>query len=174
VLLNNPIGEAAINSIGELQRRPMSKRAYTHDVFWFNAAEKRCSCRKVSLRSTPECWAFYDRKRAEGKRHIQALVALAGEATSCGRCCATGPPSRPRLQLDIFIGTPYDLELNWHLGRTAASHFQRPRRGGRLVDAEPYRRALGRQAGTRCLTSSGSPPLVPVRGDLEVHLWRRC
>lgn len=31
----------------------------------------------ASLRSSPESRAFYDRKRAEGKRHIQALVALA-------------------------------------------------------------------------------------------------
>jgi transposase len=30
-----------------------------------------------SLRSTPESRAFYDRKRAEGKRHTQALIALA-------------------------------------------------------------------------------------------------
>src|SRR5215217_1036702 len=30
-----------------------------------------------SLRSTPESKAFYDRKRAEGKRHTQALIALA-------------------------------------------------------------------------------------------------
>jgi transposase len=31
----------------------------------------------ASLRSTPESRAFYDRKRAEGKRHTQALIALA-------------------------------------------------------------------------------------------------
>jgi transposase len=31
----------------------------------------------ASLRSAPESRAFYDRKRAEGKRHTQALVALA-------------------------------------------------------------------------------------------------
>ncbi len=30
-----------------------------------------------SLRSAPESRAFYDRKRAEGKRHRQALIALA-------------------------------------------------------------------------------------------------
>jgi transposase len=30
-----------------------------------------------SLRSAPESRAFYDRKRAEGKRHTQALIALA-------------------------------------------------------------------------------------------------
>src|SRR5215216_6088368 len=31
----------------------------------------------ASLRSSPESRAIYDRKRAEGKRHIQALIALA-------------------------------------------------------------------------------------------------
>jgi transposase len=31
----------------------------------------------ASLRSTPESRAFYDRKRREGKRHTQALIALA-------------------------------------------------------------------------------------------------
>jgi transposase len=30
-----------------------------------------------SLRGSPESQAFYDRKRAEGKRHTQALIALA-------------------------------------------------------------------------------------------------
>jgi hypothetical protein len=29
------------------------------------------------MRSVPEFRAFYDRKRAEGKRHIQAVIALA-------------------------------------------------------------------------------------------------
>ena len=31
----------------------------------------------ASLRSSPESRAFYDRQRAEGKRHTQALIALA-------------------------------------------------------------------------------------------------
>ncbi len=31
----------------------------------------------ASLRSAPESRAFYDRKRSEGKRHVQALIALA-------------------------------------------------------------------------------------------------
>jgi hypothetical protein len=31
----------------------------------------------VALGSAPESQAFYDRKRAEGKRHTQALIALA-------------------------------------------------------------------------------------------------
>jgi transposase len=30
----------------------------------------------ASLRSSPESRAFYERKRAEGKRHTQALIAL--------------------------------------------------------------------------------------------------
>jgi transposase len=31
----------------------------------------------ASLRGSPESRAFYDRKRAEGKKHTQALIALA-------------------------------------------------------------------------------------------------
>ncbi|HZY58094.1 MAG TPA: IS110 family transposase, partial [Rubrobacteraceae bacterium] len=31
----------------------------------------------ASLRASPESKAFYERKRAEGKRHTQALIALA-------------------------------------------------------------------------------------------------
>jgi transposase len=31
----------------------------------------------ASLRSSSESGAFYDRKRAEGKKHTQALIALA-------------------------------------------------------------------------------------------------
>src|SRR3712207_7586818 len=31
----------------------------------------------ASLRSAPQSRVFYDRKRAEGKRHTQALIALA-------------------------------------------------------------------------------------------------
>jgi transposase len=31
----------------------------------------------ASLRASPQSRAFYDRKRAEGKRHTQALIALA-------------------------------------------------------------------------------------------------
>jgi len=59
----------------------------------------------ASLRSVPESRAFYDRKRREGKRHTQAVIALARRRVraSCGRCCATEPPSRPALRLDIFI-----------------------------------------------------------------------
>ena len=40
------------------------KRVFYHSAF-------------ASLRSAPESRAFYDRKRAEGKGHTQALVALA-------------------------------------------------------------------------------------------------
>jgi transposase len=58
-----------------------------------------------SLRGCAESRAFYDRKRAEGKRHTQALIALARRRINvvCGRCCVTGPRSRAALQLDIFI-----------------------------------------------------------------------
>src|SRR4051812_6373596 len=59
----------------------------------------------ASLRSAPEARAFYDRKRAEGKRHTQALIALARRRITmwCGRCCATEPRLRTALRLDIFI-----------------------------------------------------------------------
>jgi transposase len=59
----------------------------------------------ASLRGSPESKAFYDRKRAEGKRHTQALIALARRRVNvlCGRCCVTEPCLRPALQLDIFI-----------------------------------------------------------------------
>jgi hypothetical protein len=59
----------------------------------------------ASLRSSAESRAFYERKRAEGKRHTQALIALARRRVNvmCGRCCVTEPPSRAALRLDIFI-----------------------------------------------------------------------
>jgi hypothetical protein len=57
----------------------------------------------ASLRGPPESRAFYDRKIREGERHTQALVVLAGESMSCGRCCATEPRSRAALRLDLFI-----------------------------------------------------------------------
>ena len=59
----------------------------------------------ASLRSAPESKAFYERKRAEGKRHTQALIALTRRRVSvmCGRCCVTEPHSRLALRLDIFI-----------------------------------------------------------------------
>ncbi len=58
-----------------------------------------------SLRGSPQSRAFYDRKRAEGKRHTQAVIAPSrgGGSTSCGRCCAMGRRSRLHPQLDIFI-----------------------------------------------------------------------
>jgi hypothetical protein len=49
------IGEAAINSIGELRRRPVSKRAYTHDVYWFNAVGKRCKAIAKAMGFLPSC-----------------------------------------------------------------------------------------------------------------------
>jgi transposase len=59
----------------------------------------------ASLRSAPESGVFYDRKRAEGKGHTQALLSLwrVGGSTFCGRCCVTEPRSRRALRLDIFI-----------------------------------------------------------------------
>ena len=47
----------------------------------------------ASLRSSPHSRAFYDRKRAEGKKHTQALIALARRRVNVlWRCCVTGPP----------------------------------------------------------------------------------
>jgi transposase len=59
----------------------------------------------ASLRSAPASRAFYERKRAEGKRHTQALIALARRRVnaSCGRCYVTEPPLRTARRLDIFI-----------------------------------------------------------------------
>ena len=44
----------------------------------------------ASLRGSPESRAFYECKRAEGKRHTQALIALwrVGGSTYSGRCAA--------------------------------------------------------------------------------------
>jgi len=59
----------------------------------------------ASLRSSPESRAFYDRKRAEGKRHVQALIALARRRVNVIWAMLRDgvPPSRPNPQLDIFI-----------------------------------------------------------------------
>jgi hypothetical protein len=53
----------------------------------------------VSIRCCPESRAFYDRKRAEGKRHTQAVLALARRRVNVlwallrdGRCYALTPP----------------------------------------------------------------------------------
>jgi transposase len=43
----------------------------------------------ASMRGSPESRAYYDRKRREGERHTQALVALAGESTSYGLATET-------------------------------------------------------------------------------------
>lgn len=50
-------------------RRPRGGNKVLKRVFYQSAFS--------SLRSVPESRAFYDRKRAEGKRHTQALIALA-------------------------------------------------------------------------------------------------
>jgi transposase len=53
----------------------------------------------ISIRCCPESRAFYDRKRAEGKRHTQAVLALARRRVNVlwallrdGRCYALTPP----------------------------------------------------------------------------------
>jgi transposase len=53
----------------------------------------------VSIRCDPNSRAFYDRKRAEGKRHVQAVVALARRRVNVlwalirdGRCYQVTPP----------------------------------------------------------------------------------
>jgi hypothetical protein len=58
-----------------------------------------------SLRSSPESRTFYDRKRAEGKRHTQALIALARRRVNVlwAQGCVTELRTKPALRLDIFI-----------------------------------------------------------------------
>jgi hypothetical protein len=54
----------------------------------------------ASLRNAPESRAFfYDRKRQQGKKHTQALIALARRRVTvfCGRCCVMEPRSRAAL-----------------------------------------------------------------------------
>lgn len=47
-----------------------------------------------ALKSCPASRGYYDRKRAEGKTHIQAMLSLARRAsTSSGPCSATAPPT---------------------------------------------------------------------------------
>ena len=54
----------SVTTVGcEEETRP-SKRVFYQSAF-------------ASLRASPESRAFYDRKRREGKRHTQALIALA-------------------------------------------------------------------------------------------------
>jgi transposase len=57
---------------------------------------------QISVRYCPESRAYYDRKRAEGKRHTQAVLALARRRINVlwamlrdGRCFAPAPPARP-------------------------------------------------------------------------------
>src|SRR3712207_84579 len=58
-----------------------------------------------SLRSAPESRAFYDRKRAEGKRHTQRpwLHWRAAASTSCGRCCVMGRRSQGLVRSLTFL-----------------------------------------------------------------------
>jgi len=47
-----------------------------------------------ALKSCPASRCYYDRKRVEGKTHIQAMLALAAAASmSSGPCSATSPPT---------------------------------------------------------------------------------
>ena len=53
---------------------------------------------QISVRYCPESRAYYDRKRAEGKRHTQAVLALARRRINVlwamlrdGRCFAPSP-----------------------------------------------------------------------------------
>ena len=41
----------------------------------------------------------------------KGTALLVGGSTPCGRCCATRPPSRLRLQLDIFIEVPFSCPV---------------------------------------------------------------
>jgi hypothetical protein len=68
----------------------------------------------ASLRSAPESKAFYDRKRAEGKRHTPRLSSRwrVGGSTSFGRCCVMEPRSRLALRLDIFIEILPGISVN--------------------------------------------------------------
>jgi transposase len=77
----------------------------------------------ASLRSSAESRAFYERKRAEGKRHTQALIALARRRVNvmCGRCCVTEPRLRVAPRLDIFIEILLDTRVN----RSATIHGYR-------------------------------------------------
>jgi hypothetical protein len=48
----------------------------------------------VSIRACPESRKFYDRKRAEGKKHTQAALALARRRINVmWHCCATTVPT---------------------------------------------------------------------------------
>ena len=53
----------------------------------------------ISIRCNPDSRQFYDRKRAEGKRHTQAVLALARRRVNVlwvllrdGRCYQPTPP----------------------------------------------------------------------------------
>lgn len=71
--------------------RPMRYHRGLQRVFYTSAL--------ISIRSCPESRRFYDRKRAEGKRHIQAVLALARRGVNVlwalirdGRCYQPGLP----------------------------------------------------------------------------------
>ncbi len=93
----------------------------------------------VSIRTTAESRAFYDRKRAEGKRHTQAVPPwLAAESTCCGRCYATGAATRRPLPLPVpwpwqpeISGSPRPVLGLDNSIENRAVRPARPRPGGR-------------------------------------------
>jgi transposase len=67
-----------------------------------------------SLRTSAESRTFYDRKRAEGKRHTQALIALARRRINVLWAMLRDGTARLRaaLRLDIFIEILLKLSEN--------------------------------------------------------------
>lgn len=59
---------------------------------------------------------YYLRTRAQGLKHVQAVIALAPAASPCGHCCVTtesSPPARrSRKRLDVLIQTPPVTDLS--------------------------------------------------------------
>jgi transposase len=73
-------------------RRPIAYHRKLQRVFYTSAL--------VSVRCDPNSRKFYDRKRAEGKRHVQAVLALARRRVNVlwalirdGRCYQVTPPA---------------------------------------------------------------------------------
>lgn len=85
-----PVPRDAGRVVGNLHR-PQRYHRGLQRVFYTSAL--------ISIRCCPESRAFYDRKRAEGKRHTQAVLALARRRVNVlwallrdGRCYALTPP----------------------------------------------------------------------------------
>ncbi len=91
--------------------RDSGKRA-GNDRF-LGAGATRCSKGFSTTRPSPACVAPRSPEPSTTARGEKARGTLkpslpwrADGSTFCGRCCATGLPSRPALQLDIFIEIP--------------------------------------------------------------------